>query len=872
MSRGAIDTARRLYDLGQLPLAGARRPDRSGTWKRPKTEIAPFYVSRPPWSVLVHDFEEDGQVLWGFGKWDATLPDGRTGRCFALDIDGPSGELWVQNACADDEIAHAFETTVRSRTARGFHWFFIDQSGRMAEMPNKAKLVPELDIRINGGYVLAPPSKYLEPDSEFKAYQWVNDHSIWDVAIASAPNQLVTMLLELNGRGKSRPLRRGQRVVETELADHPEGTRNETLIRYAGDLLSDNRHDVDNWQAACVEQGQRMGLDDGEITKTIQSALDMDQRNHPELWTDTGEAKFSPANGWLCPGGGVICAPVKIKDETGEKIVMPEPWCTFDFRVTGRVMDAAGTAVDAYEGTLARIGGSTLSKVLITTSDLSRRDRFNKWMAGFQVMVHPPKGDEYGRLAEGNRLAMYLASQDAPEIQYVDHFGWDDEAGWLCAEGEITPEGLRPASKRRPRPDLVEIGRYHYGFKGERAAIKGILQELLTFHWPDEAAVFASWVTAVIVKHDIMKHTAMFPFMAIEAPAETGKTEGMFSRMLKLSGLSAPTGLMTQASFRNFVSQHRNGVVWVDDADDPEQYHEILRQTTAEQSLTKMLEDKVHTATYTMHAAVAISGESLDIASQKALIDRRVFLEPRSPVERRSIHDSSVLQWVDVKAFDRQWGDLSDYAGWFVAEVLRVAPAVVRDYHSLRAAGRGRAGDALAVVRVGARILAGVSGEDWVVDRVDHWVDEQAGRSVENKLTLEILPTLIRQFGLPDRATLRPPSAMDRDLQLGCFPIWTDAHGKTWIVRSTVEAWWSHVTRRTNVRTDSAAAIRGQLRDVVGDIPAHEKPRVDGDANRRVYAWQLPDEVAGAILARAEGRHVSQVSREDGRGQLNGMT
>src|SRR4051794_5754383 len=85
--RGAIETAERLYTLGQLPIAGATRPNRNGDWKVPITAIAAFYQSRPSWTVLEPYFSDAGQLIWGFGRWDADLSDGRIRRCFGLDID-----------------------------------------------------------------------------------------------------------------------------------------------------------------------------------------------------------------------------------------------------------------------------------------------------------------------------------------------------------------------------------------------------------------------------------------------------------------------------------------------------------------------------------------------------------------------------------------------------------------------------------------------------------------------------------------------------------------------------------------------------------------------------------------------------------------
>jgi hypothetical protein len=119
--------------------------------------------------------------------------------------------------------------TVEVITAHGRHLYFAwpDRLVRCSV----SSLAPGLDIRGQGGYVLAPPSKH--PDGGGCTYAWSVDSAS---SFASAPEWLLTRIAapKRNGRGVSTPPSEWRELVSGGVS---EGQRNDSLARLAGLLL-----------------------------------------------------------------------------------------------------------------------------------------------------------------------------------------------------------------------------------------------------------------------------------------------------------------------------------------------------------------------------------------------------------------------------------------------------------------------------------------------------------------------------------------------------------------------------------------------------------------------------------------------------------
>lgn len=154
--------------------------------------------------------------------WWTLMPDANiallTGRgTFVVDVDGPEAAQALKDAGID------LSGYPRSITARGFHVWLAGQ-----EIPNKTGLLTKVDIRGDGGYVVAPPSIH----ESGHVYFWKEPITR---ALLPGPAKLYDMI-------RARPAEAGPGLGGTDwltqaLVGVGEGGRDNTCTRLAGYLL-----------------------------------------------------------------------------------------------------------------------------------------------------------------------------------------------------------------------------------------------------------------------------------------------------------------------------------------------------------------------------------------------------------------------------------------------------------------------------------------------------------------------------------------------------------------------------------------------------------------------------------------------------------
>lgn len=163
-------------------------------------------------------------------QYNIGLATGKISRIFAIDVDGLDAECELRRL----EGEHGdLPATVEAVTARGRHLYF-----RMPDAPlrnSAGKIAPGIDVRGDGGYVLAPPS--VHPCG--RPYCWSVDCAN---AFADAPAWLLRKIIEpVNGNGNKPPAPPSEwRTLMTEGVD--EGQRDNAATRLCGYLL---RHRID---------------------------------------------------------------------------------------------------------------------------------------------------------------------------------------------------------------------------------------------------------------------------------------------------------------------------------------------------------------------------------------------------------------------------------------------------------------------------------------------------------------------------------------------------------------------------------------------------------------------------------------------------
>lgn len=135
-----------------------------------------------------------------------------------LDVDGATGKESLQNLEA--ECGSLPPTRVVRTGGGGLHYYFSSSQ----KIRNSAgKLGDHLDIRGDGGYVIAPGARHLSGEP----YEWVDGHGPDDLPSASLPAWIPKKL-------KSESTDSAATVLQNDVI--PEGKRNSTLYAYGCSL------------------------------------------------------------------------------------------------------------------------------------------------------------------------------------------------------------------------------------------------------------------------------------------------------------------------------------------------------------------------------------------------------------------------------------------------------------------------------------------------------------------------------------------------------------------------------------------------------------------------------------------------------------
>jgi Bifunctional DNA primase/polymerase, N-terminal/Primase C terminal 1 (PriCT-1) len=160
---------------------------------------------------------------WRSSDYNIGLATGERSSVFVVDIDGMDAEAELIKL----ESKHGvLPRTIESITARGRHLFFTYPDRAIRN--SASKIAPGIDVRGDGGYVLAPPS--VHPSG--KCYEWSVDSAD---AFAAAPNWLLSAAAKpsaANGAAAT-PATEWHELIKGAA----EGTRDNTITRLAGYLL-----------------------------------------------------------------------------------------------------------------------------------------------------------------------------------------------------------------------------------------------------------------------------------------------------------------------------------------------------------------------------------------------------------------------------------------------------------------------------------------------------------------------------------------------------------------------------------------------------------------------------------------------------------
>ena len=190
--------------------------------------------AKHPFGQLVRsglkDASKDPAVVHGWfsqGDLNVGIATGAVSGLFVLDVDPRHGG---DETLAELERKHnSLPSTWRFLTGGGGeHILFRHPGGRI---PNSAGRVGRgLDVRGDGGYIVAPPSRHICG----RTYEISVDHHPDEVELADAPSWLLNKLQEHGTQGSKDTNVHLRELVRSGAC---EGQRNDTVARVAGALL-----------------------------------------------------------------------------------------------------------------------------------------------------------------------------------------------------------------------------------------------------------------------------------------------------------------------------------------------------------------------------------------------------------------------------------------------------------------------------------------------------------------------------------------------------------------------------------------------------------------------------------------------------------
>jgi hypothetical protein len=188
-----------------------------------------------PWEKFQHRHPSEAEACaWFSGRSEAGIGivTGAISGLVVVDIDVSHGG---DGALEHLEREHGrLPTTVECRTGGGGrHLYFAHPGGLVVR--NKVGLAPGVDLRGDGGYVVAPPSLHASG----LRYAWLDGRAPGSTAIMPLPDWVLRQAVEEPAR-RGHPIAYWRRLVCDGVAA---GERNNTIASLAGHLF---RHGLDS--------------------------------------------------------------------------------------------------------------------------------------------------------------------------------------------------------------------------------------------------------------------------------------------------------------------------------------------------------------------------------------------------------------------------------------------------------------------------------------------------------------------------------------------------------------------------------------------------------------------------------------------------
>ena len=266
--------------------------------------------------------KDTGPIKAWWRKWPNASVGIATGSISSLvvideDLDEDKGVDGIQTMAAWEKDNGELPETVRAITGRGGAHLYFHYTG--SDIGNRAGIIEGVDVRGEGGYVIAPPS--IHPNGA--SYEWECDPE--ETPLAEV-NEIVKRFLSTGAAGRED----GEKFQLPQIIES--GHRNQILYSFACSLQAQGLSDDAILAAVKAENAARCvpPIDDGEISQLVGSALKYTK----------GESKILMASGeeWHAPRPTMkVDKNGELTDEIAQTVANCEEVIRYDQELFGRL-------------------------------------------------------------------------------------------------------------------------------------------------------------------------------------------------------------------------------------------------------------------------------------------------------------------------------------------------------------------------------------------------------------------------------------------------------------------------------------------------------------------------------------------------------
>lgn len=199
----------------------------------------------------------------------------KSGGLIVADVDIKNGKHGDEALQQFQAMNGDFPSTVMCRTGSGgLHYYFKDPEHFAGKYKNDVEVIPGVDIRTDGGFVVVPPSV----NAEGHAYTWVHDVGLLDEEPADLNESAAQLLTRSHVKKK-------QKTDRKTVVNVPKGSRNNTLFRYCCTQVGAGvPQEIAEKSALDLNDTFDPPLSDSEVHTIVESAYSRYQPNERTIY------------------------------------------------------------------------------------------------------------------------------------------------------------------------------------------------------------------------------------------------------------------------------------------------------------------------------------------------------------------------------------------------------------------------------------------------------------------------------------------------------------------------------------------------------------------------------------------------------------